>query len=133
MAALASLSSPATPDVTRQHVGQALRSLRLNYRHDSRRLNAVNRAALNLEACAWYRQPDGLLVIESATATGTVRYHVDGPHCDCQAGQHGTPCWHAQANELLHDAEAIASTPTRPRMSDAQYAAVVAAADELFN
>jgi hypothetical protein len=119
-------------NVTRQHVGIALRQLRIAYARDRRRLNAVNRAALNLEATIWQWNGSDLR-IESATQTGSITYQVSGHACTCPAAQHGKPCWHQAAHEILLDAQAIAEQPTPVRMSDVQYARVLDAADDLFN
>ncbi len=112
--------------LTRQNAGRALRQLRIEYRNSASHLNAINKAALNLEACIWYEGPDGELVIESATQTGLVTYHVDvAGRCDCKAGQNGRICWHQAAKEII-------SAARQPRMTDAEYARTVAACDELF-
>lgn len=93
-------------NVTREHVGRALRQWRKNVEHNPRDLNAVNRAALNLEACPWYMTPDGELVITSATDSRT-RYHVTLDGCDCRAAMSGRACWHVAAYKLLHTADAM--------------------------
>ncbi len=83
----------------------------------------------NLEACIWYEGPAGELVIESATKTGLITYHVDALNrCDCKAGQSGRICWHQAAKEII----SAARQPAKPRMTDAEYARTVAAVDELF-
>ncbi len=116
--------------ITRQNVGNALRIMRHECRYDRSEVAAINRAALNLEACTW--QYDGeALVIESAT-TQFQRYHITYSGCDCKAGQHGRPCWHMAAFLLIQRAAQLALTPAKPRMTDAEYAAAVAAVDELF-
>ncbi len=116
--------------ISRQTVGQALRLMRHECRFNSREVTALNRAALNLEACTW--QYDGeALVIESAT-TQFQRYHVAYNGCDCKAGSTGRPCWHLAAFTLIRRAAELALTPAKPRMTDAAYARAVAAVDELF-
>ena len=112
--------------VTRPNVGQALRQMRLIYGNNSRELNALNKAALNLEACLWTWTGEAL-VIESATQTGLVRYHVQHDACDCQAAAHGKACWHRAAYRLLKKAAAIAEQAQRPRLSTEVYQAKVAA------
>ena len=115
--------------ITRQNVGQALRLMRHECRYESTELNALNRAALNLEACTW--QYDGeALVIESAS-TMFQRYHVQHTSCDCKAGSKGRACWHLAALRLIQRAAEVALTPATPKMTDARYAAVLAACDEL--
>ncbi len=116
--------------ISRQTVGHALRLMRHECRFNSREVNALNRAALNLEACSW--QYDGeALVIESAS-TMHQRYHVEHTGCDCKAGSAGRRCWHLAAFTLIRRAAELALTPAKPRMSDAEYARAVAAVDELF-
>ena len=93
-------------------------------------LNAVNRAALNLESCRWSFDGD-TLKIESATNSGTY-YRVTVEQCPCKAGQKGEPCWHrAGCRLLVKAAEMVAPVPAvedpRPTMAELQ-----AAADELF-
>jgi hypothetical protein len=104
--------------------------MRNECRYESSELNAINRAALNLEACTW--QYDGeLLVIESAS-TQFKRYHVAYNGCDCKAGSTGRACWHMAAYKLIQRAAEVALTPAKPRMRDEQYSAVLAACDDLF-
>ena len=65
--------------VNREAMGKALALARVECRNDQRWLNAVNRAALNLEACPW--QFDGeMLVIASATMSRT-KYTVTARSC----------------------------------------------------
>ena len=76
--------------VNRQSVAQALQQARTEAATSMAWLNALNRAALNLEAGFW--QFDGeTLVISSATHQGT-RYTVDAHGCACKAGQAHKPC-----------------------------------------
>jgi hypothetical protein len=114
--------------ISRHHVGQALRQMRLECQYNPRELTAINKAALNLEACLW--QYDGeYLVIESASQLGK-RYHVDHAVCDCQAAAHGKPCWHLAAWHLVRRGAEVALTPPAPQKA---YAEVVAAANaDLF-
>ncbi len=116
--------------ITRQNVGNALRLMRHECRYNSTEINAINRAALNLEACTW--QYDGeALSIESAS-TQFQRYHITYTGCDCKAGTRGRACWHMAAFLLIQRAAQLALTPAKPRMSDEQYAAAVAAVDDLY-
>ena len=115
-----------TAAVNRSTVGAALRQFRIAFADHRRELNAVNRAALNLESCLW--QWDGAtLVVESATETGRTRYHVTSAGCECRAAQHGRPCWHVSAYRLLQMA---AQAPAPPRPSFEELTAAVNA--ELF-
>lgn len=93
----------------RRHVGAALRQLRLAHGEDTGMITAINKAALNLEACRW--QFDGrTLVIESATHTGQRRYTVTAAnYCDCNAAIAGRRCWHSVARLLLINAARLAT------------------------
>ncbi len=78
-----------TQAVNRQTVAVALATARRECAQHPAWLNAVNRAALNLEACPW--QFDGeTLVIDSATSRN--RYTVQARRCECKAAQAGRPC-----------------------------------------
>jgi hypothetical protein len=103
VAAPVALSAPV--NITREHVGKALQIMRQNVRHNAPLLNALNRSALNVEACPWTFNTDGELVITSAT-NGHTRYHVTANSCDCKAARAGRPCWHRQAYALLYAADA---------------------------
>ncbi len=107
------MSSPIlAQSISPQTVGNALRLMRHECRFKSREVTALNRAALNLEACTW--QYDGeALVIESAS-TMHQRYHVQHTGCDCKAGSAGRPCWHLAAFTLIRHAIELALTPTKP-------------------
>jgi len=115
--------------VNRQSVAVALRDARAKCAASQRWLNAVNRAALNLEACKWSFDGDALKV-ESATNSGKF-YTVTVASCPCKAGLKGEPCWHRAGVRLLVKAAEMAAPPTvedsRPTMAELQ-----AAADELF-
>ena len=93
--------------VTRETVGAALRQARIDCAQHLRWLNALNRAALNLEACAWAFDGE-TLIIHSATS-GT-RYHVTARSCECAAFGAGRPCWHRAACRLLEKAAELAYT-----------------------
>ncbi len=83
--------------VNRQTVALALRDARAKCAASHRWLNAVNRAALNLESVRW--QFDGeILIIRSATSAA--RYTVTPEGCQCKAGGSGKPCWHRAAHRL---------------------------------
>ncbi len=116
-------------NITREHVGKALYQWRKNVEHNPRDLNAVNRAALNLEASPWYMTPDGELVITSASDSRK-RYHVNPDGCDCRAAMSGRACWHVAAYRLLHTADAMRrmEAPQKP----VQRATAQALVDELY-
>ncbi len=108
--------------INREKVGQALRQYRLSFAGDSRELTAINKAALNLEACLWTWTGDAL-VIESATQTGLVRYYIQHDVCDCQAAAHGKACWHRAAYRLLKKASDMAIWQILPKLNPAHAAA----------
>ncbi len=115
--------------INRTTVGQALRIMRREYATNASALRALNTAEVELSLAPWAFDGE-TLVIESRTNIGH-KYTVTAAGCDgsCQArGSH----WHQQAYELLVRAGKLAAQPVRPRMSDAQYAAAVAACDDLF-
>lgn len=115
---------------SRQDAAKALRQLRQTLPDFSPEKNAVNKAAMNLEACIW--QFDGItLVIESASV-GRRTYHATADTCNCPAGNAARGCWHRAAIAVLLRAQAFAAPQPRTPMSDDDYAAVCAAADELF-
>jgi hypothetical protein len=127
--------------VNRQTVALALRDARAKCAASHRWLNAVNRAALNLEAVRWQFDGDTLRV-ESATNSDDF-YTVTVETCPCQAGKAGKPCWHRAGCRLLCKAAEMTYTaattngyqdaPARP-FEDAKptMAELQAAADELF-
>lgn len=128
--------------VNRQSVALALRDARTRCAASQRWLNALNRAALNLEACKWSFDGESLR-IESATNSGKF-YTVTVESCPCQAGQQGEPCWHRAGCRLLvkaaemvytasntngyQDAPVLPFADARPTAAELQ-----AAADELFS
>ena len=127
--------------VNRQTVALALRDARAKCGASNRWLNALNRAALNLESCRWSFDGDTLRV-ESATNSGDF-YTVTVEVCPCNAGKAGKPCWHRAGCRLLCKAAEMTYTaattngyqdaPARP-FEDAKptMAELQAAADELF-
>lgn len=81
-----------------EHVGTALRDLRLAYADDKPRYTALNKAALNIIACHWAVFPDG---VQIQSATNARRYwHVTDAGCDCPASG---ICWHMAALVLLRE------------------------------
>ncbi len=121
------MANTIVPNVTRENVGKALRQMRYEYQHAPRELNAINRAALELEASAWVWDGE-MLVIQSATDLHT-RYHVNFDGCDCKAGMHGRPCKHLAAFHLIRRGAELALPPAPKR----SYAEIVAEANaDLF-
>ncbi len=92
--------------ISRQTVAAALAAARTEAAEHRLWITAINRAALNLEACRWAFDGE-TLVIASATTQGT-RYTVDASGCTCKAGQAGRPCWHRAARRLLLKASELA-------------------------
>ena len=104
-------STPIVPhqalNFNRSHVGMALRRLRVGSASLPATLTAINKAALNLEACVWLF--DGArLHIESATQLGNTFYDVTAGGCTCPSGAPDRPCWHKAARELLVIAQRLA-------------------------
>ncbi len=125
------MSQNSLTHLSRQTTGQALRQARIVYRNDSAMLTAINKAALELEASPWQFDGD-MLTIESRTTLGK-RYNVSTfSPCTCKAAGNGRVCWHWAALTLLQTAATVAEQAQKPVMSDAEYAAAVAACDELF-
>ena len=121
-------NASVTALVNRSTVALALAAARTEAAKHQAWINAINRAALNLEACPWQFDGD-ILIIRSATTTA--RYTVDAQGCKCKAGDAGKPCWHRAARRLLiKAAELAAQPPAAPRLS---FAEIQAAANELFN
>ena len=143
-------NATVTAAVNRSTVAAALAAARTEAAKHQAWITAINRAALNLEACPW--QFDGeILIITSATSA--VRYTVTPEGCPCKAGGSGKPCWHRAARRLLckaaemgqetpsigvtykgtyYSAESLEASEqaraARPTMEELQ-----AAADELFS
>lgn len=94
--------------ISRESVGRAIALARIECKDDKRWLNAVNRAALNLEACAWQFNGDVLMI---KSASEDVEYTVTERMCECKAYIGGKPCWHRAAVRLLMKAAEIAHIP----------------------
>lgn len=102
-----------TPAFDRSHVGQVLRQMRIAFADAPHELTAINKAALNLEACRW--QFDGrTLRIESATHVGKRFYTVTGDGCTCLASSACRLCWHTAAWRLLLAASVLATPGKLP-------------------
>ncbi len=112
--------------ISRQTVAAALAAARTEAAEHRAWINAINRAALNLEACPWAFDGDTLR-IASATTRGT-RYTVTPKGCECKAAQDGRPCWHRAAWRLLRKAAELVQ-PVWVELTDAELQALV---DELY-
>ncbi len=95
--------------VNRESMGRALAQARRECSQDKSWLNAINRAALNLEACPW--QFDGAVLIITSATEPDRRYTVQNGACDCKAFEAGRPCWHRAARRLLIKAAELAQQP----------------------
>ena len=113
--------------INRQTVAAALAAARTEAAEHRLWITAINRAALNLEACSWAFDGDTLR-IASATSKGT-RYTVNAlGFCECKAAKDSRPCWHRAAWRLLRKAAEMVA-PVRVMPTDAELQALV---DELF-
>ncbi len=92
--------------VNRMAVARALAQARAECVGQVAWMNAINRAALNLESCWWQFDGD-TLVVASASSEG--RYTVTEKGCECKAFAGGKPCWHRAARRLLVKAAELAS------------------------
>jgi hypothetical protein len=102
--------------ISRVTIAVALQAARTEAAEHQAWINAINRAALNLEACGWAFDGD-VLQIASAT-TPAVRYTVDHRGCQCKAGQAGRPCWHRAAWRLLRKAAEMAALAEEMRAAE---------------
>ena len=112
--------------INRQTVAAALAAARTEAAEHRAWIAAINRAALNLEACPWAFDGDSLR-IASATTKGT-RYTVSPEGCECKAAQDGRPCWHRAAWRLLRKAAEL----VRPPVVEITEAELQALVDELY-
>ncbi len=113
--------------ISRQTVAAALAAARTEAAEHRAWINAINRAALNLEACPWAFDGETLR-IASATTRGK-RYTVSPEGCECKAAKEGRPCWHRAAWRLLRKAAEMVQPAVRVMPTDAELQALV---DELF-
>ncbi len=112
--------------VNRQTVAAALAAARTEAAEHRAWINAINRAALNLEACPWAF--DGEVLRIASASTRGARYTVGVDGCECKAAQDGRPCWHRAAWRLLRKAAELVQ-PARVMPTDAELQALV---DELY-
>ncbi len=113
--------------VNRQTVAAALTAARTEAAEHRAWINAINRAALNLEACPWAF--DGEVLRIASASTRGARYTVGVEGCECKAAQDGRPCWHRAAWRLLRKAAEVVRAPVRPELTEAELQAIV---DELY-
>ena len=118
-------NASVTALVNRRNVAAALQTARIECEQYQAWLNALNKAALNLEACSW--QFDGEVLRIASASSSSTRYTVTPQGCGCKAHQAGRPCWHRAARRLLCKAAELAPAPSKS-MAELQ-----AAVDELFS
>ncbi len=125
------MAQASLAQVTRHTVAQAIAQARKDCAHSIRWLNAVNRAALELEVGGW--QFDGATLRMPRATNPATRYTVDAHGCTCKAGQAGRPCKHRAAWRLLiKAAELAAKAQPRARTYTAEdYARIQAEAAAL--
>ena len=109
--------------INRQTVAAALAAARTEAQEHRLWITAINRAALNLEACPWAFDGETLR-IASATTRGT-RYTVTLDGCECKAAQDGRPCWHRAAWRLLRKAAELVKPAAPVIPSDEELQALV--------
>ena len=111
--------------INRQTVAAALAAARTEAAEHRLWITAINRAALNLEACPWAFDGETLRI---ASATRGKRYTVSVDGCECKAAKDNRPCWHRAAWRLLRKAAEMVMPPI-VEISEAELQALV---DELY-
>ena len=107
-------NSTVAQSINRQTVAAALKQARIEAAEHTAWINAINRAALNLEACTWVFDGEALRI---ASAAGCGRYTVTSQGCECKAAQAGKPCWHRAAWRLLRKAAELMPPAAQSRGS----------------
>ena len=107
--------------VNRQTVAAAMQAARTEAAEHRAWINAINRAALNLEACPWAFDGE---VLRIASTSSSTRYTISVDGCECKAGLAGKPCWHRAAWRLLRKAAETVPAPRR-ELSEAELEAIV--------
>ena len=72
--------------INRQTVAAALREARIQAQEHQQWINAINKAAVELEASSWAFDGE---VLRVASRTGNGRYTVTAEGCECKAAQAG--------------------------------------------
>ena len=109
--------------ISRQTVAAAIRQARIEAAEHKAWINAINRAALNLEACPWAF--DGEILRIASASTNGARYTVSDEGCECKAAQEGRPCWHRAAWRLLVKAVELVQPAPQPEQSLEELQAIV--------
>lgn len=79
--------SSITQVINRQTIAAALAAARTEAAKHRAWINAINKAALNLEACPWAFGE----ILRITSATSASRYTVSPDGCECKAGETGKP------------------------------------------
>ena len=111
--------------INRQTVAAALRQARIDAAEHRAWMNAINKAALELEATSWTFDGETLRI---ASRTSSARYTATAATCECKAFEAGRPCWHRACARLLVKASEMVA-PVRVMPTEAELQALV---DELF-
>ena len=111
--------------INRQTVAAALREARIQAAEHQQWINAINKAAVELEASSWAFDGEVLWV---ASRTSNGRSTVEANGCACKAAQAGRPCWHRAAWRLLCKASEMVPAPRR-ELSEEELQAIV---EELY-
>ncbi len=112
--------------INRQTVAAALAAARTEAAEHRAWINAIDRAAINLEACPWAFDGEMLRI---ASASSSARYTATAHTCECKAFESGRPCWHRACARLLVKAAEMVQPAVRVMPSEAELQALV---DELF-
>ena len=103
--------------VNRRNVAAALAAARVECSQYTAWLNAVNRAALNLEACPWQFDGETLRI---GSASSSTRYTVTADGWECKPYEAGRPCLHRAARRLLVKAAEMTQQPPRQGFAELQ-------------
>ena len=112
--------------ISRRTVAAALAAARVEAAEHNAWINAINRAALNLEASPWAF--DGEILRIASASRPENRYTVTPEGCECKAGAAGRPCWHRAAWRLLRKAAEVVP-PVKVVYTEEELQALV---DELY-
>ena len=112
--------------ISRRTVAAALAAARVEAAEHNAWINAINKAALNLEASPWAF--DGEILRIASASRPENRYTVTPEGCECKAGQAERPCWHRAAWRLLRKAAEVVP-PVKVVYTEEELQALV---DELY-
>lgn len=93
---------------------------------DKRNEQALNKAIFQLHAGSNPTPTCGGFLVASATRGGVIHRVSNTYGCNCDAGSHGKPCWHASMLEIIEQAQAHYTVPQPPlgdRLAKARAAA----------